>query len=268
MVNPVSTTLTPSSRNGGVNQLDYAIQSRIYDLNTMLPCEIIATRTNNGVIDGNFYDVQSLFYPRNAKGQPARDQNGVLIPRPIMTNVTSGIMSAGICAIIMPYKIGDKVWVSFCQRDITNSINTKFMPTTPASARALSLCDGVIKCHIDNLPAETYTTNIKFNTDGTLSITTTSGKAVNVISGGDANITSTGNTTITAPTIKLNGDVTISGSTTMENGASITNGLTTDTATIDGKDFATHLHNNIPPQGTYTAPSGGGLVTGTSGIPV
>ena len=212
MATPVSTTLTPSNKNSGINQLDYAIQSRVYDLNTMLPCEIIAKRTNNGVVDGDFYDVQSLFYPRDAKGQPARNQNGALIPSPIMTNVTSGIISAGICAIIMPYKIGDKVWVSFCQRDVTNSVNTKFRPATPASARSLSLCDGVIKCHIDNLPTETYTTNIKFDTDGTLSITTKSGKPVNVTSGGDINITSTGDTTITAPSIKLNGDVIISGS--------------------------------------------------------
>ena len=265
MPNAMSTTLAPSNRNGGVNQLDYAIQSRVYDLNTMLPCEVIATRTKDNM---NFYDVQSLLYPRDPKGQPARDENNVLIPRPIMHNVTSSIMSAGICAIIMNYQKGDKVWVNFCQRDLTNSINSGFQPATPASARALSLCDGVIKCHIDNLSPDTYTTNIKFNSDGTLSITTTSEKPLNVISGGDVNVTSNGNTTITAPTIKLNGDVTISGSTTMQNGANITNGLTTDTATIGGKNFATHVHNNIPPQGTYTAPSGGGLVAGTSGIPV
>lgn len=222
-IKPVSTTLAPSNRNSAINQLDYAIQSRIYDLNTMLPCEILAVYTSGGT---NVYDVQSLLNPRDAKGQPAVDENNVPIPRPIMTNVTAGIMAGGIAAIIMPYAIGDKVWVSFCQRDITNSISAKFQPTTPASARALSLCDGVIKCHIDNKDSATYTTFIKFLPDGTLSITATSGKPMN----------------FKADTFNFDGNVIITGSTTMQDGADVTGGLVTDTATIGGLGFAAHVH--------------------------
>ncbi len=176
-VKPVSSTLAPSNRNSAINQLDYAIQSRIYDLNTMLPCEILAIHSSGGI---NVYDVQSLLNPRDPKGQPAVDENGVPIPRPIMTNVTAGIVAGGIAAIILPYDIGDKVWVSFCQRDITNSISASFEPVTPASARALSLCDGVIKCHIDNKPPSAYTTTITFALDGTFSIVVTSPKPVNI----------------------------------------------------------------------------------------
>ena len=178
MVKPVSSTLAPSNRNSAINQLDYAIQSRIYDLNTMLPCEVLAVHVGADGI--NLYDVQSLLNPRDAKGQPAVDENGVPIPRPTIPNVTAGIKAGGICAIIMSYAIGDKVWVSFCQRDITNSIGAKFQPTTPASARALSLCDGVIKDHIDNLNPTAYTTFIKFAPDGTLSIVTTSPKPIDI----------------------------------------------------------------------------------------
>lgn len=209
---PVSSTLSPSNRNGAINQLDYAIQSRIYDLNTMLPCEILVVRTSD---DGtNLYDVQSLLNPRDPKGQPAVDENGIPISPPIMTNVTAGITAGGIAAIILPYAVGDKVWVSFCQRDITNSVSAKFQQTTPASARALSLCDGVIKCHIDNKPPSSYTTFIKFEPDGTLSITATPGKTMN----------------FTATTFNFNGDVIVSGRTT------------TNTATIGGINFATHAH--------------------------
>jgi len=37
------------------------------------------------------------------------------------------------------------------------------------------------------------------------------------------------------------------------------------TVSINGKDFETHQHDNVPPEGTYTAPNGGGPVTGNSG---
>lgn len=225
MPKPVSSTLNPSNRNGLINQLDYAIQSRIYDLNTMLPFEVIAIRA--GPNNTNLYDVKSLLNPRDAKGQPAVDENGVPIPRPTIPNVTAAIAAGGICAIIMPYAIGDKVWVSFCQRDITNSIGASFKPVTPASARALSLCDGVIKCHIDEKNPTSYTTTIKFAADGTLTITATLGKSMN----------------FKADTFNFDGDVNITGSTNMQDGADITGGLTTDTATIGGLDFATHIHH-------------------------
>ncbi len=203
MVKPISSTLAPSNRNGAINQLDYAIQSRIYDLNTMLPCEILAVRTGADGI--NLYDVQSLLNPRDAKGQPAVDENGVPIPRPTIPNVTAGIKAAGICAIIMSYAKGDKVWISFCQRDITNAVSAKFQPTTPASARALSLCDGVIKDHIDNLNPSSYTTFIKFAPDGALSIVSTSDKPINITSGKDININAAGNNvSITADKVDIN----------------------------------------------------------------
>lgn len=224
MVKPVSSTLSPSNRNGAINQLDYAIQSRIYDLNTMLPCEILTIYSgDNG---NNLYDVKSLLNPRDAKGRPAVDENGTPISPPTIPRVTASIIAGGISAIIIPYAVGDKVWVSFCQRDITNAIGAKFQTTTPASARALSLCDGVIKCHIDNKEPDSYTTFIKFMPDGTLSITVTDGKPMN----------------FKASTFNFDGDVNITGSTTMQDGVDVTGGLTTDTASIGGINFATHVH--------------------------
>ncbi len=220
MPNAVSSTLAPSNRNSPINQLDYAIQSRLYDINTMLPCEVMAVRTSS---DGtNLYDVQSLLNPRDPKGQPAVDANGIPIPRSIMTNVTAGIIAGGVSAIIVPYAVGDKVWVSFCQRDITNSVGAKFRPVTPASARSLSLCDGVIKCHIDNLSPTTYTTVIKFAPDGTLSITTTSDKDLNITSGKDINVNVTGKAVVTATEVDINsGNINLG-----EGGVGILNGNT------------------------------------------
>lgn len=201
MVKPVSSTLSPSSRNGAVNQLDYAIQSRIYDLNTMLPCEILAIYSDDN--GNNLYDVKSLLNPRDAKGRPAVDENGIPISPPTIPRVTASIIAGGVSAIIIPYAVGDKVWVSFCQRDITNAIGAKFQTTTPASARYLSLCDGVIKCHIDNKDPDSYTTFIKFDLDGTLSIVTASDKPINVESGGDININAT-NATVMADRVDIN----------------------------------------------------------------
>jgi hypothetical protein len=208
MPNPAQTTLNPSSRNGPVNQLDYIIQSKLYDINTMLPCEIIGVLSNGGQ---TFYNAQSLINPRNAKGQPALDENGIPVPPPILYNVTAGIIAGNNCAIIVPYAVGDKVWIDFCQRDITNTKDAKFVQTTPASARALSLSDGVIKCHVDD--GSNYTTTITFGANGAISMITPSGQPISINSGGDVDVTTTNKASITANEVDiLSGNVNLGNS--------------------------------------------------------
>lgn len=141
----------------------------------------------------------------------------------------------GTSAIILDPVVGDKGLLACCDRDTSNVIAT-LAAALPASLRRFDFADGVyIGCNLSKTTPTDYVW-------------------VKPASGGIA-IVSAGPITIQGSQINMTGTVNA-------NGAQITNaGEVMDAA---GKVLGTHEHT----AGTYTAPSGGGLVTGDSGAPV
>lgn len=132
--NATATTLDQSVGYSSANTLQYAINQALMNVNTILPCKILA-------ITGSTYTVQPLNNIISADGTP--------IAPPVLSNIPACITMGGNAGIIIEYVINDTVLVGFCQRDIT-TIKQSWLLSNPASFRKFSLSDGVIISKLSN----------------------------------------------------------------------------------------------------------------------
>lgn len=141
----------------------------------------------------------------------------------------------GTSAFILDPVVGDTGLLVCCDRDTSVVIKT-LAQGLPGSLRRFNFADGVYVAACASNDTPTDYVWIKPN-------------------GGGINLVTQGTLTIQGAQINITGPVNA-------NGATISNsGEVTDAA---GKVLGTHEHSS----GTYTAPSGGGPVTGDSGTPV
>lgn len=167
------------------------------------------------------------------------DSNGSPYNAPTLYDIPAQMLIGNNAGIIVEYAVGDIVNVGFCQRDIS-IVKQQWTTSNPASYRKFNVSDGIILGYLTNtLP----TINITITQNGI--IMNSNNKPVTINSG---NATTT-----------VNGNLQV-------NGTIKSNNTITGTDLIAGSSsYNDHVHSNIPPEGTYTAPSGGGLISGTSG---
>lgn len=212
------------------NEIQYAIDQSMMNINTILICDIEIVNADKSC------DVRSVINLIDNSGNP--------ITPNIIFNIPKIEIRGGIAGIIVEPIVGDKVVVSFCQRDIS-SIKKHLTRQNPASYRKFSLMDGIILGVISNTPPSIYvkitSTGVKIDArDQPIELITTGDVTTNCT---NAKVVATTMTTVTSPTIKLDGDVTVTG-----------------LLTIAGIPFATHVHS----PGLYNV--GGTPVTGSSGV--
>ena len=216
------------------NRLKYGIDQSLLQINTILICQIEVINS-----DGSC-DVRSIInYIDNAHNP---------VTPPLQFNLPKLEIRGGIAGIIVEPIVGDTVIVGYCQRDIT-TIKKTLTRQNPASLRKFSLSDGIILGIVAKTPPSIYVkitkNGMEINTnDQPINITTTANANINAK---DITITAENSATIKAPKITLDGKIDATST------LNVANSITTAQATIDNKDFATHIHSN----GNQGSPTGG-----------
>lgn len=204
------------------------------------------------------------------------DSKGLPISPPTIYDVPYGSIRGGNAGIITEYKIGDNVIIGFCQRQIDNTKKTEAQ-STPSIYRVFYLQDAIVFSHWSNSNPEIYLkiTDDEITIQATtkpITITTTGNTTINA---NNATINATNIAKIQAPTIELDGNINMTGTSVNITGATQVNGtfgmngaatvMTTLTAgltqfsatgpsTIDGHPFDEHAHSGVE---TGTGTTGG-----------
>lgn len=157
---------------------------------------------------------------------------------PTIYDVPYGAVRGGSAGIITHFIVGDNVIIGFCQRQI-DSTKTTESQSTPALYRFFSLQDAVVLSHWSNsdptvfikildteITIQAMANPITINTTGDVTINSE-----------NATINATMLAKVTAPTIELDGNVTVS-----------------ETLTIDGLPFLTHTHSGVTTGGGNSGP--------------
>lgn len=142
-----ATTLNQNNLNSKTNQLEYAINSILLNVNTVLPCKILS-------IENNRASVQSIINMLDAQGNP--------LAYPIIHDVPIIQIVGGNAGIIIEYVVNDIVAVGFSQRDIS-TIKSTWATGNPGSYRKFSLADAII---IGKLSNELPTVHVKITAAG------------------------------------------------------------------------------------------------------
>lgn len=213
-----STTLTRADLNSDANQINYAINQELLQLNTLMLCKVIQYYPNTRTCD-----VTPIINSISGNGTPINPPT--LFKCPISDVVGNG------CGIEIAYSAGDIVYVGFCQRDISNirdwwaNGNTTInAPFNPQSYRICDIADGIILFRVSN---QAPTIKIKITTDG-IDIESV-GKPV-TINAQTINANITGNASITANEVDINsGNINLG-----SGGAGVLTGNTTFSVTVTG----------------------------------
>ena len=178
------------TNNSGVNRLDFAIQQAIKQIQTCLPCKVVAVHPSNS--STGYVDVLPLITYVDGMGETVQPVTHY--------NVPYSRIQGGIAALIIDPVVGDIGLVCFASRDSSNVKAGTTEPQQPASFRRFSPSDGFYIGGFLNQAPQIY-------------IELTQGKVCNIIATGGVNIT--GNVTVNG-TITATGDI-------VGNGHSLTN---------------------------------------------
>ncbi len=152
-----STTLTRDVLNSEANQINYAINQKLLQINTLMLCKVI--KYNSGE---RTCDVMPIINSIDGASNPIAPPT--LYGLPISDVVGNG------CGIEIEYSAGDIVYVGFCQRDISNvrdwynsNLNPINNPFNPVSYRLFDIADGIILFRVSN---KVPTIKIKITSSG------------------------------------------------------------------------------------------------------
>ncbi len=202
--------LQPSTLWGVYNNLRFIVQQMLADVQTATIVKVVACTNDGGLSPVGFVDVQIL--PNQVTGQMVATPHVTMYGLPYLR-----IQGGSNAVIIDPVK--DDIGIAvFASRDITNVKSTKTQ-ANPNSFRTHDFADGM---YLGGLLNGVPTSYIQFTTAG-------------------INITSPTKVTITAPTIALEGAVTMSQTLTVA-----------EDATANGISLDTHVHGGVATGGGET----------------
>lgn len=151
------------------------------------------------------------------------------------------------CLITFSCRCIDSWW----QNGAYNSSTQAITPGRPMEFRMHDLSDGFVQigpCSVPNVIPNISTTSFQLRTAaGTTYIEIVPGtNQINIVGAASLNINTTGNTNITAPTVAITGNLTVSG--TIDSGGNITG---------NGIGLNTHHHTSVQPgSGNSGGPAG------------
>ena len=195
--------LQPSTLWGVYNNLRFIVQQMLADVQTATIVKVIACTNDGGISPVGTVDVQILV--NQVTGQM------VATPHVTMYGLPYLRIQGGSNAVIIDPEPGDLGIAVFSSRDITNVKSTKAQ-ANPNSFRMHDFADGMYLGGLLNGVPSAY---IQFTSTG-------------------INITSPIKVTIAAPTIALEGAVTMSQTLTV-----------TDDVTANGISMETHIHGGV-----------------------
>lgn len=186
--------------------------------------------------DKKTVDVQPMVAQLDGAGSAF--QHGVINALPVWA------MQGGDSGIIVTPKVGDIGLATFCHSDISSVKETK-APAPPGSRRRFDWADGIYLGGVLNGEPTQF---IRLTETGGIEITSPDSRPIVITAGGDVSVVAGGTATVEADEITMDGNVTVTGTLTAD-GA-----LTVPSATIGGKDFATHRHTGVTTGGGVSGP--------------
>ncbi|VVE07627.1 oxidoreductase [Pandoraea terrigena] len=217
----------------GYNEIRFVVMSLMARMSFCAPVEVMAVTNAGGVSPVGFVDVKPLINQTDGQGNAI--EHGTIYNIPYIR------VQGGDNAVIIDPQVGDIGMCSFADRDISILKSTKTR-ANPGSKRKLSKADGIYTGGILNGTPSQY---VRF-ADGIVELVGTNQlnvKAPNVA------IEASTQASITAPTIALNGNLTMAGETGGSSEATLTGNFNiTGTIKNNGKNIGdTHTHNNVQP---------------------
>lgn len=222
---PLNGYMQPSDGATEYSAHAFVIKSIIGKLATTALVKVVAVTNNGGVSPVGFVDVQPMVNQMDGAGNPT--------PHATIHNMPYFRLQGGANAIIIDPVVGDIGAAVFCSRDISQVKRTKAI-ANPGSAARFDWSDGLyIGGFLNGVP----TAFVQF------------------MSNGNIQVTSPGQVSMTAPTIVLNGAVTVHGSVAATGSVTAVGNVVAGQGTGSQVELIDHLHS-----------AAGG--TGTSGPPV
>jgi GpV Apex motif len=197
---------------GEFNNVSFAIRQALSKVQTAMLVQVKSCTNDGGVTAVGFVDVLILVNQQNSSGVGLEE--GQLVNLPYMR------MQGGANAVILDPQPGDIGIAVFASRDISTVIATK-KQSNPATFRTYDFSDGLYVGGVLNGVPTQY---VQFTASG-------------------MTLVSPNQITLQAPTVAVDGDLTVSGTTTG-----------TGDGTFAGIDVQTHVHGGVQSGGSDTGP--------------
>ncbi len=176
----------------------FIVAAMLGRVRTAIPVRVIAVTNSGGVSPIGQVDVMPLVQQVNGDGSVT--SHGTIYGVPYLR------IQGGRNAVIIDPEVGDIGLAAVCDRDIS-AVQGAQGEAPPGSRRHHNLSDCV---YLHSIIGEAPTQYVQFSSAG---ITIKSPSAVTVIAP-SVSVSASGGATITAPTLQIHGDVSISGSMT------------------------------------------------------
>jgi GpV Apex motif len=205
-------TQTPQVEGSDYNTILFAIRQELAKVNTCSVVQVVAATNDGDISPAGTVDVQPLVNQMTG--------NRIAVPHLRVYRLPYVRWQGGANAVILDPQPGDIGIVVCSQRDIT-SVKTAKGQANPGSFRMFNWADAI---YIGGILNGTPTQYVAFTPSG-------------------LTVVSTSKVTIQAPAIELDGDVTITGTTTGDGDG-----------TFDGISVKTHVHSGVTTGSGDTGP--------------
>ena len=245
------------------NALVFRINQTIAGKHTAALVQVKAVTNLGGVSPVGFVDILPLVNQVDGAGN--QTVHGTIGHTPYLR------LQGGSNAVILDPQVGDVGLAIFCDRDNSIVIATKAQ-SNPGSGRKFDMADGV---YIGGLLNGTPVQYVQFNATGITintpnKVTVIAGGDIDATAGGNINAVASGSANVTAPTIALTGNTTVTGNFTVDgptqlNGSiSQVSGVGGSGATMEGPlgvtndvtagaiSLLSHVHTGVTPGGSNT----------------
>lgn len=218
---------SPSTANE-LTRWSFAFRAAMAEVRTSIPVKVIAVHSDGGVSPVGRVDLQPLVQQT--------DSSGKVVDLPVVYGVPYLRWQGGASAVILDPVAGDVGLACFCDRDVSAVVSTA-AKAPPGSNRRFSLSDGFyIGATLNAVPTQ----YVLF--DPSNGIKLVSPTAID----------------IQAPTIKLDGNVEVTGTTQMDGAVT---GQSTATFSGEGQfngvHVSAHHHPGVQSGGSNTGPATG-----------
>lgn len=211
-----------------VNVMAFAVRQALSMVMTGIPVSVVAVR-GGGVGPPPVVDVTPLV--NMLDGQGTKTAHGNILNIPVIR------LQGGKNAIIMDPVKGDIGWLLVAHRDISAVVKNKGKVSNPGSYRRHNLADGAYLGGILN--QDNPTGYVQLTPDGIV-VLDKNGNKIEMKSG---------EIDITATTLKVNGDLHVTGAINSDGAIGSKAGVTAGVGTGDSVGLQTHNHpgNGLPP---------------------
>lgn len=207
----------PTSVMGQFNQHSFMIEQALSRLSTAMPVIVTAVQAG-GTGPVGLVDIQPLVSQVDASGNTYE--------QPIIPNVPYNRLQGGSNAVVIDPAVGDIGIAVFSSRDMSSVVNAR-QSAPPGSARMYDIADAMYIGGILNAAPTQY---IQFSGSGIKIYSPT----VCEVDAPTVTVNATGLATITSPTVTVQGNLVVNGSTALNGNITQTAGTSAGTATLVG----------------------------------